>query len=255
MLWSSFLIGLVGSLHCLGMCGPIVLALPGTTDNRLGFVSGRLLYNLGRAITYAFMGAVAGVIGQGIAMAGFQQWLGIIAGSLMILSVLLPTKAARRILPTQMYDKAMVSLKNRLGSLLSDSSGKSMLTIGLLNGFLPCGLVYLALAGSLVMGSVAGGALYMFIFGLGTLPVMLVASFASGLITGGLRKIITRVIPVGIIVLGVLFILRGLSLGIPFLSPDMEMMKKKASVMATSGTHEIKAGDKPPCCGGKEKGH
>ncbi len=249
MLWSAFVIGLVGSLHCLGMCGPIVLALPGSASNRLRFLWERFLYNLGRAVTYAFMGAVAGVLGKGIAMAGFQQWLGIVAGGLMILSVLLPTKAARSILPTRMYDRAMASLKNRLGALLADSSGSSMLTIGVLNGFLPCGLVYMALAGSLIMGSVGGSALYMFIFGLGTLPVMLAASFASGLITGSLRKNINRVIPVGIFILGVLFILRGLSLGIPFLSPDMEMMKKKAAhsemrQSGASGAHES-----PGCCG------
>jgi uncharacterized protein len=228
MLWSAFIIGFVGSLHCLGMCGPIVLALPGNASQRVRFSVERLLYNLGRAVTYAFMGAVAGVVGQGVAMAGFQQWLGILAGGLMVLSVLLPTRAARRILPSALYDKVFAWLKAKLGSLLSDSSHSSMFTIGLLNGFLPCGLVYMALAGSLVMGSIGGGALFMLIFGLGTLPVMFAASFASGLITGSLRKRINKIIPVAIFVMGVLFILRGLSLGIPFLSPDMEMMKKKA---------------------------
>ncbi len=253
MLWSGFVIGLVGSLHCLGMCGPIVLALPGTADNKLRFLSERLVYNIGRAITYACMGAVAGVIGKGIAMAGFQQWLGIVAGSLMILTVVLPSRAARSVLPTRLYDNALGSLKARLGSLLADSSRKSMLTIGVLNGFLPCGLVYMALAGSLVMRSVGGGALYMFVFGLGTLPVMFLASFASGLITGELRRKITRLIPVGIVVLGMLFILRGLSLGIPFLSPDMDMMKKKSDMSRVSGSEKIQPTEQPGCCGGKKE--
>lgn len=248
MLWSAFAIGAVGSLHCLGMCGPIVLVLPGDARERGRFLLGRLLYNLGRAVTYAFMGAVAGMLGQGIAMAGFQQWLGIVAGGLMILSVIIPASVLRRVLPAGRYDRMLDALKRRMGALLGNASTRSLFTIGLLNGFLPCGLVYMALAGSLVMGSVAGGALYMLLFGLGTLPVMLVASYASGWITGEARKRITRLIPVGVFVLGVLFVLRGLSLGIPFLSPDMDMMKKKGQAAPVhSQAHE----QAPGCCGGK----
>ena len=247
MLWSAFILGLVGSLHCLGMCGPIVLVLPGTVRERWNFLAGRLLYNLGRAITYAFMGLVIGLIGQSIALAGYQQWLGIIAGALMILSVLLPSKGMRRILPTAAYDRAIEALKRRLGGLLGNSSQSSLFTIGLLNGFLPCGLVYMALAGSLTMGSAPGSALYMLLFGLGTLPVMFAASYASGLITGEMRRKITRLIPVGVVLLGLLFILRGLSLGIPFISPDMEMMKKKGTMKEKTEMRVEQA--KPGCCG------
>jgi sulfite exporter TauE/SafE len=245
MLWSAFIIGFIGSLHCLGMCGPIVLALPGSAAQRLRFTIERLLYNLGRAVTYSLMGAVAGVVGQGVAMAGFQQWLGIVAGGLMVLSVLLPTRAARKVLPSALYDKAFTWLKVKLGSLLSNTTHSSMLLIGVLNGFLPCGLVYMALAGSLVMGSIGGSALYMFIFGLGTLPVMFAASFASGLITGSLRTRINKVIPVAVLVMGILFILRGLSLGIPFLSPDMDMMKKKGT---TTEMPQHSTTQKGGCC-------
>ena len=113
MLWSAFAIGAVGSLHCLGMCGPIVLVLPGDARDRGRFLLGRLLYNLGRALTYALMGAVAGVLGQGIAMAGFQQWLGIVAGALMILSVIIPASALRKVLPAGRYDRMMDALKRR----------------------------------------------------------------------------------------------------------------------------------------------
>lgn len=247
MLWSAFLLGLVGSLHCLGMCGPIVLVLPGSARERWSFLASRLLYNLGRTITYAFMGAIIGLIGQSIALAGYQQWLGIAAGVLMILAVLLPSKAMRRVLPSRYYDRTLEVLKARLGRLLGRSSQSSLFTIGLLNGFLPCGLVYMALAGSLTMGSAPGSALYMFLFGLGTLPVMFAASYASGLITGEVRRKITRVIPIGVVLLGLLFILRGLSLGIPFISPDMEMMKKKGTPQEKT---EMRVQAKPGCCGG-----
>jgi uncharacterized protein len=249
MIWSAFVLGLVGSLHCLGMCGPIVLVLPGSARERWSFLLSRLLYNAGRAITYAFMGLVVGVIGQSIALAGYQQWLGIVAGVLMILGVLLPSKGMRRILPARHYDSALAWLKSRLGRLLGNSSQSSLFSIGLLNGFLPCGLVYMALAGSLTMGSAPGSALYMLLFGLGTLPVMFAASYAGGLITGEMRRKITRLIPVGVVLLGLLFILRGLSLGIPFISPDMEMMKKKGT---TPGNTEmrINTGESSGCCGG-----
>ncbi|MFZ1731572.1 MAG: sulfite exporter TauE/SafE family protein [Bacteroidota bacterium] len=249
MLWSGFILGIVGSLHCLGMCGPIVMVLPGSVRERWSFFFGRVLYNVGRAITYAVMGVAVGLIGQSIALAGYQQWLGIIAGTLMILSILLPRVGVGRWLPTGPFDRVLAVLKARLGRLLGDSSQSSLFTIGILNGFLPCGLVYMALAASLAMGSVPGGAAYMFLFGLGTLPVMFAASYASGMITGELRRKITRLIPVGVVVLGLLFILRGLSLGIPFISPDMDMMKKKG---VAPQKVELKMDVKPGCCSGKK---
>ncbi|MCB2204529.1 sulfite exporter TauE/SafE family protein [bacterium] len=248
MIWSAFVIGIVGSVHCLGMCGPIVLVLPGNVRERWSFFFSRVLYNLGRAITYAFMGLVVGFVGQSIALAGYQQWLGIAAGALMILTVLLPTRAARKVLPTKHYDRVLGTLKARLGKLLGNSSQSSLFTIGLLNGFLPCGLVYMALAGSLAMGSALGGAAYMFLFGLGTLPLLFAASYAGGMITGEMRRKITRLIPVGVVILGVLFILRGLSLGIPFISPDMDMMKKKGSMAPEQAQVEMQTGETPPCC-------
>lgn len=247
MIWSAFVIGLAGSLHCLGMCGPIVLVLPGSSRDRWRYVLGRILYNLGRAVTYAFMGAIIGLIGQSIALAGYQQWLGIIAGSLMVLSVLLPGTFLRRILPVGGYDRVSGFVKKHLGRLLGNGSTASLFSIGILNGFLPCGLVYMALAGSLSMGTPLGAAAYMALFGLGTFPLMFAASYAGGMITGEVRRKITRLIPIGVVVLGLLFILRGLSLGIPFLSPDMDMMKKKGS--APKPAMEMRTVTPGGCCG------
>lgn len=250
MIWSAFVLGLVGSVHCLGMCGPIVLVLPGAAREGWRFMMGRVLYNAGRAITYAFMGLIVGMIGQSIALAGYQQWLGIIAGALMVLSVLLPAVGVRRIPPTKHFDRFLGTLKSRLGRMLSGSSASSLITIGLLNGFLPCGLVYMALAGSLAMASASGGAAYMFLFGLGTLPMMFAASYAGGLISGELRRKITKLIPAGVVILGLLFILRGLSLGIPFISPDMEMMKNKGmTAPKTEIRQDANTMVKPGCCG------
>ena len=226
MIWSAFIIGLVGSLHCVGMCGPIVVMLPALATRRWEFAAGRLLYNLGRAVTYALLGALVGVIGQFVALAGYQQVLGIAAGVLMILSVVVPSRYVSRLLPAR-TNAALDAVKSRLGARLSTGGTRSMFVIGLLNGFLPCGLVYAALAASLAAGGVLGSTAYMFVFGLGTVPMLFALSFASGLLSGSLRRKLTRLIPVTIGIMGALFILRGLAIGIPFISPKMEKMLAK----------------------------
>ena len=93
------------------------------------------------------------------------------------------------------------------------------LATGILNGFLPCGFVYLALVGAINTGSVWQSAQYMFWFGIGTLPLMLLATISSGLMTVSLRRKFNRVIPYFMLCLGLWFVLRGLSLNIPYLSP------------------------------------
>jgi sulfite exporter TauE/SafE len=212
------------------MCGPIVIVLPARSGSMAAFIFGRILYNVGRAVTYAGMGAVVGVIGQFVVLAGYQQILGFVAGGLMIISVLLPSRFAARLLPKRM-DAWMDRIKSRLGDMLAAGSTRAMFSIGLLNGFLPCGLVYAALAASVSAGGIVGGALFMFVFGVGTIPALFTLSFAGGFITGRLRGRLTRLIPVTIAIMGLLFILRGMSLGIPFISPKMEKMISKGQMV------------------------
>jgi uncharacterized protein len=240
----ALLMGLVGSIHCLGMCGPIIVVLPGTGSERLRFFVSRLLYNIGRTLTYGFLGLIAGLIGQTFALAGYQQTLGIVSGSLMIISVLLPSGFLRRVVPWKGFQRMVEAVKNRLGRLLADGSTSSLLTIGILNGFLPCGLVYAALAASLAAGSIPGSVAFMLMFGLGTLPALFAASYAVNLVTMNIRRKLTRLLPAGVALMGVLFILRGLSLGIPFISPDMEKMKMKAKPPAPREVVK----EKPACC-------
>ncbi len=247
MLWAGLILGFVGSLHCLGMCGPILLALPGSASaGQFRFAASRLLYNGGRAVTYALLGALIGLAGSTAATAGYQRWLGAFAGALMIGSVLLPQRWIDGALSRIGMGRAIGGLKKVLARLLSAGTMPSLLLIGLLNGFLPCGLVYAALAGSVATGSVAGGALFMLLFGLGTLPAMFAASFAAGLVTGGLRRRLARVIPYGVALMGILFILRGLSLGIPFISPRMEKMLETTKKRAPAGIDSART--KAECC-------
>ncbi len=226
ILWTAFLVGLLGSLHCIGMCGPITLALPVFRNAPVTLISSRILYNLGRTITYAIMGAVIGLLGQGISLVGAQRWLSIIAGILLISIVFIPSHISARFSILKPAHHFTAFLKEKFGNLLKKRTVHSTFLIGIINGFLPCGLVYVALAGALATGKVVGGTLYMAFFGLGTLPLMFIFSMAGQFISVGVRRKFTRLIPAFILVLGILFILRGMNLGIPFVSPHLEGKKQ-----------------------------
>lgn len=225
---SALLSGLIGSLHCLGMCGPIVLMLPTGTGSKIAFLLGRLAYNLGRIITYAIMGAICGMLGHLVMLAGLQQVLSIAAGIVILLIFITPRRFIRRVSPS--FVRSLTGKLQKIWSKLLGSAGVlSLLLIGLLNGLLPCGLVYVSLAAASTTGSAIGGLLYMVIFGLGTIPLMLVFSLFSGLLPNRIRLWATKLIPIGAIVLAVLLILRGLSLGIPYISPNLKSHGKMAN--------------------------
>lgn len=230
MIWSAFLIGMFGSFHCIGMCGPIAIALPIQQYNRTKLIVGRVLYNVGRAITYAAIGLVFGLIGQSLSLAGFQQTVSIIAGVLILVMVLIPSRISQKFYLLKPAYGFTNFLKKKFGVLLKQKSVVATFLIGLLNGFLPCGLVYLAVAGAIATGSYLGGAMYMFVFGLGTLPIMLAVSLAGNFIGLNVRRRINRLIPAFMIALAFLFILRGMNLGIPYISPQL----KKAEMVDDS---------------------
>ena len=222
---SALTLGVLTSFHCAGMCGPIALALPLKNDNWVTRIFGAILYNLGRSVTYAILGFVFGLAGQGLVMSGFQQWVSIIMGLVMVLMAFFPAFFKSN----YSFDKKIFSfvskVKAQLGLLFGKKSYGSLLTIGLLNGLLPCGPLYIALAAAIATGGALNGSLFMFLFGLATIPVLLAISLVGNLISINLRKKITRFIPYTVFFIGILFILRGLQLGIPFLSPPKEKMR------------------------------
>lgn len=218
-------IGLIGSLHCIGMCGPIAVALPLNQHNWHSKITGGLLYNLGRTATYAVMGLVFGLIGQGIHLAGFQRWTSILLGIALIVSVVFPAFFSQKLNLTNLFSGYAGRLINRLRRLFSQRSYTSLLLIGLLNGLLPCGLVYVAIAGAITSPGILQGALFMALFGLGTLPLMLAVSLGGNWISTAWRARMRRLVPAFVVVLGLLFILRGLSLGIPYISPKAEKLE------------------------------
>lgn len=222
---TAFTIGLVGSFHCIGMCGPIAFALPVKKNTPFYRVFSGTIYNIGRITTYILFGVLFGTLGQGISTASTQQGISIALGIVFILSVILPKSIINKINPTSTIGFYISKVKVGLSKLLSSSSSPNLLLIGLLNGLLPCGLVYAAIGGSIATGKTIDGALYMFAFGLGTLPMMFTAVLLSNFITIGFRNKIKKLIPVFVIILGCLFILRGLNLNIPFLSPKINVVQ------------------------------
>ncbi|MHC1737152.1 MAG: sulfite exporter TauE/SafE family protein [Ignavibacteriaceae bacterium] len=226
-LFSGFIIGLVGSLHCIGMCGPIVIALPIKYFTPARLIITRLLYNFGRVITYSFLGLLFGILGKNLHMLGLQQITSIVFGAIMILAVITPANIKNAISKVGVVSAANGLLKKGFAKLISKESAGSFLLIGILNGFLPCGFVYVGIAGALVTGSLLNGVIYMFLFGLGTIPVMFLTSLFPAVVGAKNRVKIRKWIPVLLLILGVIFILRGLNLGIPMLSPKDAMIEKK----------------------------
>jgi sulfite exporter TauE/SafE len=211
----AFSLGFFGSLHCVGMCGPIAMAIP-VHGRGLGFrILGIYLYNSGRIFTYGILGAVLGTLGLGMKLAGYQQVLSITLGVLLLLGLILP-----RILSinNSLLLKFNMKLKGWFASWMKQKSPQALFITGLLNGLLPCGLIYVALAGATSSGETVKGALFMAVFGLGTLPAMFSVSFISS-ISKRFRLYLSHTAPVLTFVVGVMLVVRGLGLGIPYLSP------------------------------------
>jgi hypothetical protein len=215
--WTGLILGLVGSLHCAGMCGPLALALPMAGGSAPGFFIERLAYNFGRVITYCALGLVFGLVGRTLLLAGVQQWVSIALGLILLVGLF----SSRKLALWRPITGLVEHLKSRMSTLLRRRSIASLVVLGLLNGLLPCGLVYVACAGATATGGLLDGVQYMAAFGLGTMPLMLGISLSGRLIPLALRLQLRKAIPVSVFLLATLLILRGLSLGIPYLSPDL----------------------------------
>lgn len=215
MIWTAFTIGFFGSLHCIGMCGPIALVLPFGQRSRWQMAFNALLYNLGRTVTYTALGIIIGLLGKGIFLAGLQKQLSIFTGISLLLVVLFSINLERKIVSIPFFNQLFFFLKSGLRSLLKKPSRASIFFTGLLNGLLPCGLVYLALVGALTMGNIESSAVYMLFFGLGTIPLMLGATLMGKYLDLRFRNQLKKLYPVFILGLAVWFIVRGLNFYVP----------------------------------------
>ena len=232
---SGFLVGLVGSLHCVGMCGPLVIALPVGSRGMRRFALDRLIYHCGRVTTYVLLGAVAGILGGAASLAGVQQIISVAVGIMMLASVALPALLRRVSARWGPARRVHLFLRIRLGALFERQSLPALAGIGMLNGFLPCGLVYVALGTALTLGEPLRGMSFLAGFGAGTIPALLAIGVVGKLLRGGRRRFLAVALPLFTAALAILLILRGLNLGIPMVSP-----KVSASPSALA---------EPVCCG------
>lgn len=217
----GFLMGVAGSLHCMGMCGPLALALPGSRDARMDRMAGVLLYNGGRTLTYTAYGALFGVVGGRIGWFGWQQRISVGFGLLLLLS--LAWGRWGRGMAWSPLQAWMGHLRVLLARQLFDPRPAARLRAGMLNGLLPCGLVFTAMAGAALTASLQAGAAFMAAFGFGTLPALAGLMLSGELLRSGLRRQLARAYPAVLVLTACLLILRGLNLGIPFLSPALRL--------------------------------
>lgn len=218
MLWTALVLGFLGSFHCIGMCGPIALAVGGNRGQ--AFLLNKVIYNLGRSLTYAILGLLVGSLGFSLSLAGVQQGVSIAMGLLIVL-LSLRYKRADRLLTMAALSGVVNWIKSHLFRFIKTGSKLAFFSTGLVNGLLPCGMVYMALVVALGMQSPLFGSLYMFFFGLGTIPLLLGLMISGSLLPTIRREQVQKAIPYLGILIGILMVIRGFGLGIPGFSPEL----------------------------------
>lgn len=216
---SAFIFGLLGSFHCVGMCGPIAFLLPVDRENKLKKFFQIFLYHFGRISSYAIIGLLFGLLGKSFSLFGLQQQLSVLVGVLMILAMIIPYNKLSKYNGSKPMFKLVSRVKSSMGKQLKKKTADTFFTIGFLNGFLPCGLVYMAVFAAIASANALQGSLYMALFGAGTIPLMTTAIYLGNFISVNVRSKIRKTVPAFVIIIGLLFILRGMGLGIPYLSP------------------------------------
>tara|TARA_B100000508_G_scaffold141091_1_gene146300 strand:+ start:27001 stop:27792 length:792 start_codon:yes stop_codon:yes gene_type:complete len=242
------LLGLVSNLHCIGMCGPIAMALPLNRSSKLKVVGGISIYTIGRSLGYAGLGLIVGLIGLSANLLGVLQWLSIFTGVFILIYAWTGYISGKN--SNLFINKLLMKTMGRLMKRSKNRSNLKLLSIGFLNAFLPCGMVYVALLGAMNTGGIQGSIIYMIAFGIGTLPGFIFL----GVLKDQLKKISLfrkkTVLATLISVVGIFMILRGLNLGIPYISPKVEMMvsKNQPESSNTEKAKEITIEAELSCC-------
>lgn len=215
----AFTMGLMSSFHCIGMCGPIALALPIQKGNKFEQFFSLSVYNGGRTLTYALLGMILGSFGSSLAWIGYLRYLSLFSGILMLSYVFWPAYLDSYFHPPKFWQKFIQLLKKRMDEMLRSRKLQSWFLLGILNGLLPCGLVYMALISSVATGSAVNGGLFMLLFGIGTLPAMMAVGFFKQWFTVSLRTRMRKITPVVLVAAGILLIVRGLLIQYPENNP------------------------------------
>jgi hypothetical protein len=213
--------GFVSSFHCLGMCGPIALAIPVHTNRSWIRYINYLFYNTGRACTYALLGLFVGSIAQSIQIAGYLQYLSLAIGIALMLYAVNTRLSTQWVHPPVFWVKLVGNLKKQMAVFLTSPSIGTRFLLGMLNGLLPCGMVAMALISSMATGGGWRAAIFMFLFGVATFPVMLGVSFLKAYITPRFRSAITKYTPLFLFFIGLWMIARGSIIHLPAVSASI----------------------------------
>jgi len=220
ILLTGLLLGITSNLHCIGMCGPIAMAIPVNRSSNWAILGGIFQYNIGRILTYSFLGAVVGSIGITVETLGFLQWISILSGIFLVLFAWRKWFAIK--LNTNFPSLGLRTLTSKgMSKVISSESSLKLTLMGMLNGLLPCGMVYIALMNALIAGNPVSSAYTMIAFGIGTLPAMIAVGFAANRIGIQTRQKLNKVVPYLLTIVGLLVVLRGMNLDIPYLSPKV----------------------------------
>lgn len=227
---AALTLGFAGSLHCIGMCGPLVMIVHGSSTNGgMKWWLNQITYHAGRLMVYAGFGAIAGVLGKSAVAMGWQQGLAIFSGILLLLMLIAPHLPIAKL---KWGQSVYTKISSYFGRFLKEKTPVKYLALGIINGFLPCGLVYAAMAASVAGGSIPMSMLFMVLFGLATTPSLVTVTGLTKLIKNRMNVRWVKYFKLSFGILALLFILRGANLGIPYLSPKM-----KAETCETSCCH------------------
>lgn len=211
MFYLAFITGFLGSLHCMGMCGPLAMAVPVPAGKRS---VGILLYNIGRTATYMLLGLIFSTVGASIQLSGMQQYFAMGLGVALLLFTFVPIAGKK--LEKSIYASGLLhSLRQNISAQFRQKSYRSTLLVGVLNGLLPCGMVYLAIAGAITSGDPFAGVVYMAIFSLGTMPAMVCMMSFRRLIP---KKLKLNYVMLLSLVLGLVLLYRGTAMELPEIS-------------------------------------
>jgi sulfite exporter TauE/SafE len=218
----GFLMGLIGSVHCIGMCGPLTMALPFSQQKSIFKYISMLLYHVGKISSYAILGLIVGFFGKQVFVINAQERLSIIIGMLMVVYVVWVylVKLNTKFNPLQFIQLPVLKA---LSKLFKNKHVLVFILLGFLNGLLPCGMVYLALGSAMSTANPMNASMFMAFFGLGTMPALLMVALGSQFVGFTWRRKLQTVLPLFIFGMGVILILRGLNLGIPMVSPHIEL--------------------------------
>lgn len=216
MWYVAFTLGLFGSLHCVGMCGPLAIAFSNKESNtKFQNVLSALSYNMGRTVTYTLLGLIFGTLGSFLFVADLQKTISIILGILLIISFLFTIDIDHTISNHKLLFRYYAKVKSLISKMMQKSQEYHPFQLGMANGLLPCGLVYLALAGALATGTIIGGMGFMFLFGIGTLPMLFALTTGIGLFPLSVRTTFRKVLPYVTLAFGCFLVYRGVMVDMP----------------------------------------